>query len=62
MTSKAPKSIEDMTPDEREEVNLLQIRALIEETKSGVLRRGKVPPPKAKPARAGDPAEETVGD
>jgi hypothetical protein len=52
-----------MTPEEREAANLLQIRALIEETKSGVLKRGKARPTKAKPADVKDQSgEETAGD
>jgi len=31
----------DMTPDEREESNLRQLRELIEEMESGVLKRGR---------------------
>jgi hypothetical protein len=52
-----------MTPEEREVEHVRQIRELIEETKSGILKRGKTSPSRARAAGDGDPpAGETVAD
>lgn len=44
MTAKS-KSVEEMTPEEREAEHLRQVRELIEATKSGVLKVKKKSPP-----------------